>query len=247
MKLRDVIKTCSEAVPHHISWDQNEIYGEVNMDIGDLNKEIKKVLYCVTPTHKIVNFYKKHEYDLLIAHHPFPVRDPRVKQLIYHTALDCCENGLNDMWRDALNLKGSYQHIDKTLGWYGEIDPVHLSELQQKVKNFSGKVIGEVYLKPGTDPVIKTVVICSGLGGLITELAEETKADCYITGQLTAPAATSNFKAVIETGHTASEWMGVRLFQKILPNIQVDLAPTEMDIFGTEICVKSKRSGGGYL
>jgi putative NIF3 family GTP cyclohydrolase 1 type 2 len=160
-------------------------------------------------------------------------------QLIFHTALDCCENGLNDMWRDHLRLKNTCQHFDGTLGWHGEIEPIQFSELVARVKLFSGNIFGETFNKKGMTDIIKTVVICSGLGGMVNELALATEADCYIIGQNTMPASSTGFKAVIETGHTASEWIGVNFFRKILAGVQVDLAPAEIDRFSGE-CFKAR-------
>ena len=68
----------------------------------------------------------------------------------------------------------------------------------------------------------------------MTDLAKSTKADCYILGEATASATQMGFKAVIEAGHTISEQMGIVLLRKLLPEIQIDAAPLELDYFGNE-------------
>jgi len=229
MKMSDLIRICYSACPKDIAWEKGESYGEYNIE--DHNKIVKKVLFCVTPTQQVIAHFHKHNYDLLISHHPFRAHVP---QLIFHTALDCCEGGLNDMWRDHLELKNNYKHFDGTLGWHGEIEPILFSDLITKVNHLSGSILGETFNQKGMNDIIKTVVICSGLGGMVNELALATEADCYIIGQNTMAGADTGFKAVIETGHTASEWIGVNFFKRVLTGVQVDLAPSDLDRFGEE-------------
>jgi putative NIF3 family GTP cyclohydrolase 1 type 2 len=94
------------------------------------------------------------------------------------------------------------------------------------------KVIGQTYSEIEQ---IESVVICSGLGGLVTDLARKTKADCYILGEATQSAESMGFKAVIEIGHTLSEQMGINVIKAALPELQVDCAPTPADRFGREV------------
>ena len=233
MRMSDLIKVCYAACPKEIAWTPHEAYGEFNIE--DHNKVVKRVLYCVTPTQQVQAYFLKHKYDLLISHHPYPTR--KIPQLIFHTALDCCENGgLNDMWRDAVGLHLGYSHFDGMLGWTGEIEPIPFNELVEKVRLFSGKIDGQVYVRDSIkSKLIKSVVICSGLGGLVLEQARQTKADCYILGENTCLAEDTGFLSVIEIGHTASEWCGVLFFRKLLRGVTVDLAPCDIDVFGTEV------------
>lgn len=237
MKMSDLIRVTKAECPHEVSWTPGEYYGEYNVNI---NAEVKRVLYCVTPTRKVVEYFKANEYDALISHHPYLTDVP---QIIYHTALDCCEGGLNDMWRDAVGMLPGYAHFDRSLGWVGEIPPITLEDLAAKVRAFAGRIDGEIYLEPLGNKNVKTVVICSGLGGMVSDIAFETGADCYLTGQLTSKACDTGFRSVIEIGHTASEWCGVLFFRQILKGVQVDLAPSDIDIFGTEINISQSLNG----
>lgn len=226
MKALEVIERLTRAVPREIEWSVGESYGPYNVDP---NADIQKILFCVTPTPEVIEYFHKHGYDLLVSHHPY-IRN--VPQVILHTALDCCEGGLNDMWRDALGVK-SPQHFDGTLGWYGEIEPTAFTSLVKRCEAFIGhSIIGQIYTEIET---VKSVVICSGLGGMVTELARQTEADCYIFGEAVAPAKSMGFRSVIEIGHTLSERMGSELIQDILPELQVDQAPLEIDRFGREV------------
>lgn len=246
MKIRELIDICNRAIPREVEYMEGEPYGPYNITDSMMEADVSKVLYCVTPTPAVVKLFKDGGYDLLVSHHPYVQRVPH---LVYHTALDCCEGGLNDLWRDALGVKNA-KHFDKDLGWYGEIDPIPFDELVEKVREFCGGVKGQKYVNPKSDKIIRSVVICTGLGGLVNNKAATTKADCYILGEACDRADKMGFKAVIETGHTLSEWIGVKVFRKLLEphGIVVDQAPFEADVFGTEVfkIFGNRKSYGGY-
>lgn len=230
MKIKEIISLLKEAIPYSHSWTP-ENYGEFG--IKNVNKEVKKILFCVTATQEVVQFFKKNKYDLLISHHPYVAYG--IPQLIFHTALDCCPGGLNDMWAKYLNVQNS-KPFDRNLGDTGEIEKISFNELVAKIEEFIGhKIIG---LKYSNGQPIRSVVICTGLGGMVVEQAAQTKADCYITGELFSPqdAKSHGFKAVIEIGHTLSEFIGIRLFRSLLPNLQIDSAPLDIDYFSGETC-----------
>lgn len=225
MKVNEITKILNAAIPYKDSWI-TESYGAFNIE--DSNKDVKKILYCVTATNEVVEYFHKNKYDLLISHHPFLVDVPI---LIYHTALDCCKGGLNDMWANFLEVKQA-KHFSRNLGWVGKIDPISFDDLTTKIEKWIGYNIKGI--KHSNGELITSVVICTGLGGMVYHEAANTKADCYITGELTS-LSTNGFKAVIETGHTNSEFIGVYLFRKLLPQVQIDLAPSEIDYFGKEV------------
>lgn len=225
MLAKDVISILTKNIPRAAEWSIGEPYGAYNLT---LNQDIQKILFCVTPTSEVIEYFNDNKYDLLISHHPMLADVP---QMIFHTALDCCEGGLNDVWRDALEVKNAI-HFDGTLGWSGQIEPIDFKDLIKKCEKFIGhKVIGQTYSEINN---IESVVICSGLGGLVTDLARDTKADCYIIGEALAPANTMGFKAVIEIGHTLSERMGSEFIKALLPSVQVDQAPLDIDYYGRE-------------
>ena len=227
MKFSKLINTLIQAIPEETGYSYGEQYGAYNCK--DL-KEVQKVLYCVTIGPEIEDYFLANGYDLLISHHPFNI-PKNIPTLIFHTALDCCQGGLNDIWADILGIKNP-KPIDKEIGRYGEIDPISFKDLVEKIRNFPGDIIGETY---STVDVIKSVAVCTGLGGLINNKALQTGVDCYIIGENIVPAKQTGIPALIEVGHTLSERVGVIFFQKILPEIQVDVAPLDIDIFNEEV------------
>ena len=232
-----VVQALCNRVPYKDTWSMGESYGPfyVPRDI-----EVKRVLYCVTPTPKVIDQFFDGKYDLLVSHHPYmatryAIPGMTVPQVILHTAMDCCEGGLNDQWRDALGVKDA-EHFDKNLGWYGKVDPIDPNDFYVKVRDFVGAdPIGAVY---SDKEAIESVVICTGLGGMVHGEALATKADCYILGQAISNPQHSHFPAMIEVGHTLSEYgTGLKLVRSILTpmDITVDGADMKYDIFGSEV------------
>ena len=227
MKVSTIRDILYAEVPRKVEWSKGEAYGFRN--IGNKDFDVNRILYCVTPTDEIVQYATANGYDLLISHHPFTVNG--MPHAIFHTALDCCKGGLNDQWREMLGIKNS-EHFDGTLGEYGDIEPIAMKDLIAKIEQFVGhRIIGSTYNEKN---IIKSVVVCTGLGGMVTDLARTTEADCYIIGEAIEPVDEMGFSAVIEVGHTLSERMGVNLFRTLLPELAIDLCPLELDVFGRE-------------
>lgn len=232
MTIDELIETLEKEIPQKDTWTRcaDELYGECYILDGD--KEVKKVLYCVTADEKIKEYFFKNNYDFLIAHHPFRIM--RVPMFIAHTAFDCCKNGLNDIWKDILGLKNA-THIVDNLGWIGELEKeMTLDEIIDIINKNDIEIAGGVYNL--TNKPIKTVAVCSGLGGMIIDKVEALNPDCYITGELLSPKTC--IKNVIEVGHTNSERIGVLTLRKIFPNLTIDVAPKEIDVFGKEMLNK---------
>jgi putative NIF3 family GTP cyclohydrolase 1 type 2 len=229
MRSNDVVQALCSRVPYRDTWSYGESYGPYYVK---KDTDIKKVLYCVTPTKGVVEQFIDEKHDLLVSHHPYIVKVP---QVILHTALDCCVGGLNDQWRDAVGMKNAL-HFDRNLGWYGKIDPIDPDDFYLKIRNFLGcDPVGAVFSDKRT---IESVVVCSGLGGLVHDEARATDADCYILGQATSNPQNSEFPAMIEVGHTLSEYAtGLKLVTETLQplGITVQGADLKYDVFGKEV------------
>ena len=140
-----------------MSYGGDEPYGEYNCDELE---EVNKVLYCVTPTKEVTEYFKANNYDLLISHHPYRADVP---QLIFHTAFDCCTNGLNDIMASHLGVEG--EPFDEELGICGNLPtPLTITQLTDKIKELTGSVDGQVFDTCSGD-LIHSVAICTGLGG----------------------------------------------------------------------------------
>lgn len=229
MQMYQLINELKRLIPNSSTWEKGENYGEYN--ITDYESDVYRVLFCVTPTQAVIDHFLEEEYHLLISHHPF-IAGRGIPQFIAHTAFDCCDGGLNDMWKNLLQIKEA-KHFDDNLGWHGRIDPISFEDLVKKVSRFSGNILGECY---SDKKIIESVVICTGLGGIVMSQALDTGADCYILGE-NIRSAKGYFPSSIEIGHTLSERVGVDFFRKHFEDedIQFDLAPLSIDRFAEEV------------
>lgn len=241
MNLREVLDTLTRAAPFECSWTK-EPYGGQNINMVREAKVVRKILYCVTPTSQVIEEFRVGGYDLLVSHHPFPI-PVDVPACILHTALDCCPGGLNDQWSAALGVINP-RHFDKNLGWAGYIEPISFEGLRARVEKFIGeRTVGVCY--SDLNRPIQSVVICTGLGGMVETTALATGADCYILGQATRNPLESKFPAMIEVGHTLTEKStGLEFLRRVLPfTISIRGAAKGGDYYGSEVY----RSGSEWL
>jgi|GEM_PF-2731048 len=233
MKVSEILKRTSVAVPQSETWGGLESYGAHGIKP---KTEVKRALFCVTPTSEVVEYFFANKYDVLISHHPFVKLG--VPMLVFHTALDCCKGGLNDMWKNMLGVKDA-KHFDANLGWVGKIDPIPFDDLVAKIEKFIGNKARGLVQAKNNSKLVSSVVICTGLGGLVFEQAQNTGADVYITGELCS-STIGTFDGVIEIGHTLTETCGVNFFRDLLPEIEIDSAPLNIDVFGHEVVFAQK-------
>jgi len=231
MQLGKLVEVCHAGIPQSSTWrgTAGEQYGGP-FGVSDMDKDIRRVLYSVTHSVGVEHYAMLNAYDLTISHHP--ATSWRLPHLVYHTALDCCEGGLNDMWAAAIGMT-THNHFDENLGAVGRIAPTSILNLVESCRKFSGDIIGA--LKSDGQP-IQSVVICTGLGGMVLDTVESWGPDCYITGQLIHDPRHSSIPNVIEIGHTLSERCGITMFEKLLRphGVTVDSVPLSMDVFGGE-------------
>jgi putative NIF3 family GTP cyclohydrolase 1 type 2 len=228
MKAYEVLNRLTKAARPTDTWSKGEPYGAYNLG---MYQNIDRAVYCVTPTPEVIAAFKAGKHDVLISHHPY-VTD--VPQIVLHTALDCCEGGLNDQWRDALGIKNA-RHFDRNLGWYGQVDPISYKDMYAKISKYIGRApLGTCF---SDIPTIGSVAVCSGLGGMVeSEAFKNTHADCYIMGEGVFHPHWSPFKAQFEVGHTLSEFKpGMLFLRKHLPEISVYGANRLNDYFGHEV------------
>jgi putative NIF3 family GTP cyclohydrolase 1 type 2 len=230
MTVEEAVARLLTGVPRSATWRRaaGEAYGPQHTTGS---QPVRRALYCVTVTPEVEQFFGTRQYDLLVAHHPFRPT-AAIPNIVLHTALDCCAGGLNDLWRDALEMEHA-RPITDNLGWSGRIRPASFQHLVERVHAFAGGIDGQCSCRKDR---IESVAVCSGLGGLVAQDAVATGADLFVTGQLIQPAARLDCPAVIEMGHTRSERVGVITIRRLLGrHVQVDVAPLERDYFAGEV------------
>lgn len=116
MKLSKIIKNIELFYPPHLAED----WDNVGLHLGDVNKEIKKILTVLEVTEDVIDEAIEKEVDLIVCHHPLIFKP--LKTLTYnnshtnkiislikndiavyvaHTNVDSANNGMND-WLGAV-------------------------------------------------------------------------------------------------------------------------------------------------
>ena len=128
MKLRDIIGEWKTRYNPKMAED----WDNVGLLIGDENKEIKKMLFCLDVTENAVEKAIKNGANLIISHHPVifsgmkrinnqTLHGRKVLKLIengidvfsIHTNADFAINGLNDFVMEKLNLAGETKILNE--------------------------------------------------------------------------------------------------------------------------------------
>jgi len=219
MKLKTFIETLEEIAPP----DGAEPWDNTGLLIEPLKeREIKKVLLTIDLTETVAREAIRRRADSIVSYHPLffggltglTKADPQARAAmrliekgiaVYapHTALDAAPGGVNDWLADALGEGDLY---------CAEFSSARIVELSRPVKlpTLAGRLKQKLRLKTlklakANERSVKTVAVCAGAG---IEALTETKADCWLTGEMKhhdVLAAKQNGINVILCGHTETE------------------------------------------
>ncbi|MBQ4128321.1 MAG: Nif3-like dinuclear metal center hexameric protein [Ruminococcus sp.] len=196
------------------SWDNSGLL------VGDLNREVKKVLVALDITKAVVKEAKALGCELIISHHPVifsPLSEIDSDHIVYslikadicalclHTNLDVAQNvGVNIRLAQALGLDDLSLYPDDFLCIGSLKQTLTDKQFAQYVKdclNCNG-----VRYTNGHD--IKTVAVCSGGGSDSIELDKKYNFDAIVTGEIKHHhflyANEHNF-CCVEAGHFNTE------------------------------------------
>ncbi len=169
--------------------------------IEHTNSDINKVMYALTITDNVYEQAKENKCDLIISHHPLfsvPIKYKDVQMYCAHTNLDKATGGTTDTIIEKLGFEITEKENDFVRIVEFE-SPVLLTDLISKLKEISPKLR---YVNNQKVTEVRVLGFCAGSG---SEFLEETKADCFITGDLKYHTACEANKVVIDIGHFESE------------------------------------------
>ena len=245
--IKQIADVLTASVEKKYVWHRcaNEAYGLALPADDSISENLlaTKVLLCVTATSEVEYYAKLNNYGLVVSHHPMHIDFP---QVVLHTALDCCPGGINDLWAELLGLDmEKAHHFDGTLGWRGKFKAgaeCLFDDFVKKVEGIIGSPPVGICKSNREKGIVWGATICSGLGGLVVKEATDYNCStlcCYVTGELCHSEGLQYFGYVIETGHTLSERIILPKLKDIIvrafPDVQVDIAPIEIDYFGREV------------
>lgn len=226
MDVEEILRILDELIPQELAIENDNIgYFSRNQERKDVDKI--KILMDFLP-----EFEEEFETtDLIITHHP-PLFRPIIPTFVIHSNWDIIEGGANDALVDYLELT-SYSVLDKETG-IGRLceSNISLSKLKKLISNkFPNNPIKIVNDK---NKKVKKIAIVSGYGlsdSNLINLAKSSKADVYISGDLTHKNAILAKKldiTLIEIPHHTIEWPGlVQLSKLISENSDINL-PVEL-------------------
>ena len=162
--------------------------------VGDLSKEVKRVMLSLDVTKEVIDEAIKENVDLVITHHPLifeGVKSVTSDTLLYkavssgisfissHTCLDIAKDGVNVCLANAVGIKNVVSTEEDEFLKIGEIEEMTEDNFVSLLKE---KLNCNV-LYNSTGKIIKKIALCSGSGGDLFDLAKENGADALLTGE----------------------------------------------------------------
>ena len=163
---------------------------------GNINSEVKKIVFALDITSKVIDFAESENADLIVTHHPLifrPVKSVRSDSILYkavksgiahisvHTNFDIAKCGVNDALCAKLNLK----IVDSVKTYDGAViykctvkNECSLAEFANYVK----EKLGGAVRYSDIDKKISVVAVCSGAGADYLTEAKNIMADALLTG-----------------------------------------------------------------
>jgi dinuclear metal center YbgI/SA1388 family protein len=220
----------------YLNSESIEDYSLNGLQVGDLNQDIKRIVFAVDASKESILGAAKENADALIVHHGLfwskqvPIAGimfERIKLLIennialfaYHLPLDMHpESGNNIQIARALGLTGISQfgnYHGMKIGFKGEFpEPENLENI---LKKFPGEMRNNCHIfKKGKDAVRTIGIVSGGAASEVSDAISEGL-DCYLTGETSHSIfhdIQENGINVIFAGHYFTETYGVKALMK---------------------------------
>ncbi|MFT4148113.1 MAG: Nif3-like dinuclear metal center hexameric protein [Micrococcaceae bacterium] len=229
--LRHVMSQAQQLWPAELA----EEWDSIGLVCGDPAQEVDTILFCVDPTHAVIDEALAHHAQLIIAHHPLYLQGVSgvgadtykgsiVHRLIQngialytaHTNADSAANGVSEQLIELCGVENSEPLVPSAvnphlgLGRVGDLpEPVTLAQFSQHLADELPVRVGGIRVAGDNTKEIKRVAVCGGAGDSLFDAVKASAADVYVTSDLRhhpALEATQNSTvALIDTAHSASE------------------------------------------
>jgi dinuclear metal center YbgI/SA1388 family protein len=235
-----------------------EEWDNVGLLVGDRDRELRKVMTCLTITPESAREAILERAELIVTHHPLPfaavkriTADTVLGRLLLdliaariavyspHTAFDSAPRGINARLAEGLGIRDiAPLRLHAEGGGSGRLGtlaaPLTLRELGGKLKHFLGierlQIVGQAEQK-----VEKVAVGCGAAGGFLP-LARENGCDCLVVGETrfhTCLEAEALGIGLLLPGHFASERFALECLAGVLaenfPNLEIWPSRREKD------------------
>ena len=227
VKVKDIFGFIDSFAPFasQCEWDNSGLL------VGDKEKEVKKICFCLDITSETVNTAKAQGADLIVAHHPvifkplshlcadnpvYLLAKNDIAAICTHTPWDMAQGGINDILADILGFENAQplgEIGDENIIRVCEIEPVCIDGLCALVKEKLG--CGVIATDGGRE--IKRVAVCGGAGGDFLGAVVAAGCDAYITGEAkyhTYLSANDCGISLIVAGHFETESVSIPVLAK---------------------------------
>ena len=183
------------------SWDKDGLESCPEPD-----QEVKKVLISLDVTGEVIDQAINEGADVIISHHPLffgglgnmnaltfdgaravKLAKHNIAVMSFHTRLDACDGGVNDILAEMFGLKNISIVGDDRICRMGELDrSLELMDFAKLVKEKLSTGTGEREASVGISPAgkkVKRVAVIGGGGGDFINVAAASGADTYVTGE----------------------------------------------------------------
>lgn len=239
-KVLDIATAIEKFAPNFLK----ESYDNVGLMVGDMNKEVKKILLSLDCKLDTIEEAKNNDVDLIITHHPLLFKKPsriikgdlqgdKIINLIKnnislyscHTNLDSAKNGINETIVNLLGFKNSNIIEKSKVKGYENAGIGRIVSLDNELSPL--EIISLVKEKLSIESVraaigtrkINKIAVINGSGQDFFEECKNLGADCIITGDTTYHFVSDYNEmgmTIIDAGHFNTENI---IFYKVMESI----------------------------
>ena len=254
LTIRTVAAFLEQLAPAELAED----WDNVGLLVGDADREVGRVMTCLTITPASAAEAVGRKAELIVAHHPMPFQpvrrlttDTTVGRLLLeliaarigvysaHTAFDSATEGINGRLAAGLGLREIGPLVPDEgrsgAGRWGRLEePAVLGQVAQRAKEFLS--IERIQMVGRPEQPVRTVGVACGAAGEFLEAAREVGCDCTLIGEArfhTCLEAEANGMGLLLPGHFASERFAVESLSQTLagefPELEVWASLQERD------------------
>lgn len=229
------IKKITDLIENFAPLELQEAWDCCGFQIGFGQREIKKILLCVSVTKDIINQAVAGKFDMIIAHHPlFFIPFEFNKNIpIYsaHTNLDKAEGGTTDTMIEDLALSGAQkiskiQKVGDFLRLVQIKEPIQLEDFIKFLKEKLNIENLRVVNNSGKEKLSR-IAFCAGSGADFLQDAQNAKADAFVTGDVKYHTALESNVIIIDVGHFESERPVLKKIKKILEPLNLEVVEAD--------------------
>ncbi len=193
------VKNISEYINKIAPYNTKCEWDNCGMLVGDEEKNVKKVAFCLDLTSETFELAKDFGADLLVTHHPvifkaqknflkgnlvFDLAQAGVSAVSAHTCFDCAENGVNDVLCEVLGIKNPIgvksDECICPMARIGSVEPCSSIAFAETVSRKLRTVCRVV----DCENTVTKVAVCGGAGMDFLDDAIQMGADAYVTGDI---------------------------------------------------------------